>query len=113
MLLVAEDGSFRIKLPDALRTRVLNAKAQKVDIGIRPIHIDVVEELGDGDSVMTGKVVTYESLGEEGQIAATVGDASVLVVTSPTLRLERGQSVTLRLHPERINLFDATTQQAI
>lgn len=114
MLLVAEDGSFRIKLPDALRTNVLKANAQKLDLGIRPIHIDVVDVVEQtGDNVMVGQVVTYESLGEEGQIAATVGDASVLVVTSPTLRLERGQSVTLRLHPERMNLFDATTQQAI
>jgi multiple sugar transport system ATP-binding protein len=109
--LAAVDGSFHILLADALKTRVERSGAQKIDLGIRPIHVEVVEE-GD-DNTVDATVVTFESLGEEGQLAATVGTSTVLVVTSPWLRLDRGDAVRLRLRPERLHLFDAATQAAI
>lgn len=109
--LAAVDGSFRILLTDALRTRVERSGAQKIDLGIRPIHMEVVED--EGDNIVDATVVTFESLGEEGQLAATVGTSTVLVVTSPWLRLDRGDAVRLRLRSERLHLFDAATQAAI
>lgn len=109
--LAAVDGSFRILLTDALKIRVERSGAQKIDLGIRPIHMEVVED--ESDNTVDATVVTFESLGEEGQLAATVGTSTVLVVTSPWLRLDRGDAVRLRLRSERLHLFDAATQAAI
>jgi ABC-type sugar transport system ATPase subunit len=67
----------------------------------------------DGASEIRGTVHTYESLGEEGQLAAMIGSSTVLVVTPPDLRLNRGDPVTLRLRSDHIHLFDAATQAAI
>lgn len=111
LYLAAVDGSFRILLTDALKTRIEQSGAQKIDLGIRPIHMEVVED--GGDNTVDATVVTFESLGEEGQLAATVGTSTMLVVTSPWLRLDRGDAVRLRLRPERLHLFDAATQAAI
>jgi len=76
-------------------------------------YMEVVAPSESGVSEMKGAVATYESLGEEGQLAATIGNATVLVVTPPTLRLQRGEAVTLRLRPDHIHLFDASTQAAL
>ena len=62
---------------------------------------------------MRGTVLTYESLGEEGQLAVTIGSNTVLAVTPPDLRLQRGDAVALRLRTAQLHLFNATTQAAI
>lgn len=113
LFLVAADNSFRIRVPQAQRERIERSKAQKVDVGIRPIHLEVIEQPGEVLDAINATVVTFESLGEEGQLAATVGTSTVLAVTSPLLRLDRKDPVRLRLRPDRIQLFDAATQAAI
>ena len=113
LLLVATDNSFRIRVPEPLRARLERSSAQKIDVGIRPIHLEVVEQPGDSLEEIVATVSTFESLGEEGQLAATVGTQTVLAVTSPLLHLERSEAVRLRLRPNRIQIFDAATQAAI
>ena len=114
MSLAAIDGSFQVRLPQDLRARIETAKPAKVDLGIRPVHMEVIAATSDDSQIeMAGQVVTYEDLGEEGQLAVTVGATNVLVVTQPRLHLQRGDNVTLRLRPERIHLFDAASQQAL
>lgn len=109
----AADASFKVRLPDELRAKIERAGAKKVDLGIRPVHLEVALASDDGASELRGTVHTYESLGEEGQLAATIGTATVLVVTPPDLRLQRGDPVTLRLRTDHIHLFDAATQAAL
>jgi len=113
LFLTAADASFKVRLPDTLRAKIERAGAQKVDLGIRPVHLEVAAPSEDGVSELRGTVHTYESLGEEGQLAATIGTATVLVVTPPDLRLRRGDAVTLRLRADHIHLFDAATQAAL
>jgi multiple sugar transport system ATP-binding protein len=112
--LVATDGSFRVHLSKELGAKVTAAKAQKVDLGIRPVHMEVVSSAnGDDQLDVNAVVVTYEDLGEEGQLAATIGETSVLVVTPPRLFLKRGEAVKLRMRADRVHLFDNATQQAL
>ena len=115
MVLVAADSSFRVQLPNDLRAKVAAANPEKVDLGIRPVHLEVVAGAVSPtiSSMWAPSSLTYEDLGEEGQLAAKVGETNVLVVTPPRLVLKRGDSVTLRMRPERIHLFDGTTQEAL
>lgn len=123
MVMAAADGDptgfgrtgfgFRLQLPDHLRARVNASGVQKIDLGIRPVHLDVVSAPKEGQADLPGRVITYESLGEEGQLAARVGGSTVLVVTPPGLHLTPGDPLTLRLRPDRIHLFDAETQNAL
>jgi len=111
--LAALDGGFRLPLPDALRVKVERSNAQIIDLGVRPIHIGVLDPSNDAADALPATVQTFESLGEEGQLAAQLGSSTVLVVTSPLLQLERGDPVKLRFRPDRVHLFDAATQQAL
>jgi len=111
--LAALDGGFRLPLPDALRVKVERSNAQIIDLGVRPIHIGVLDPSSDAADALPAIVQTFESLGEEGQLAAQLGGSTVLVVTSPLLQLERGDPIKLRFRPDRVHLFDAATQQAL
>jgi multiple sugar transport system ATP-binding protein len=113
IFLTAADASVKVRLPDALRAKIERAGAQKIDLGIRPVHLEVVAPSESGASEVRGTVHTYESLGEEGQLAATIGTTTVLVVTPPDLRLKRGDAVTLRPRADHLHLFDAATQAAL
>ncbi len=113
LFLNATDASFKLRLPDILRAKIERAGVTKIDLGIRPVHLEVAAPTAEGVGELKGSVATYESLGEEGQLAATVGTATVLVVTPPDLRLQRGNAVTLRLRTDHVHLFDAATQAAL
>jgi multiple sugar transport system ATP-binding protein len=120
LALQAADDSFRIELPENLAARVRAANAKRVDIGIRPVHMELQFPMdganaapGNGQFVLNGVVATYEDLGEEGQLAVRVGGAQVLAVTPPALQLQRGETATLAIRPDRVHLFDGDTQNAL
>lgn len=119
----ASDGSFRIELPDDLASRVQAANVKQVDIGIRPVHMELVQaatgsgagngRADNGRVVLGGSIITYEDLGEEGQLAVKVGGVQVLAVTPPALQLRRGEGATLAMRADRVHLFDGATQNAL
>ena len=41
LVLKATDGAFQVQLPDSLAARVLQSNAKKVDLGIRPVHMEL------------------------------------------------------------------------
>lgn len=108
------DGSFRIPLVGELQARVLKANPKKVDVGIRPVHIEpVFAPVNHGQVEVRGAVITYEDLGEEGQLAVKVGGAQMLAVTPPALSIQRGDPVTLAMRADRVHLFDGESQIAL
>jgi multiple sugar transport system ATP-binding protein len=114
MFLLAADGTFQLSLPPVLRSKVLNKNPRKVNLGIRPLDVKAVTAPSDnGHLEVKGTVYTYESLGEEGQLAARVGSSTVLVVTPPTQRLTSDEPVWLQLKTDRVHLFDAETTLAL
>ena len=110
----ASDGSFSVKLPGELRGKLEKQKVSKLKLGIRPIDVIASDKAsGNGVVEISGQVYTYESLGEEGQLAAHVGGNEVLVVTSPDVVFERKQPVWLQLRTHRIHLFNSDTGMAL
>lgn len=107
-LLKATDGSFKIKLPGEVAQRLTKTNALQIKLGVRPIDIDANHTSSGGVAEMQCIVHTYEHLGEEGQMAARIGNNEVLVVTPETAKFERQQKVWLQLRTDRIHLFDTT-----
>ena len=81
-------------------------------LGVRPIHI-VAHQQPSSAAPIAGIVSTYESLGEEGQLAVDVGSAQVLVVAPFNEIYEPNQKVWLELRTRYIHLFDANTGVAL
>jgi multiple sugar transport system ATP-binding protein len=114
VMLQATDGSFNITLPLELGQKITNSGAKKITLGIRPIDVTARTNAAENGALeVSGTVYTYEGLGEEGQLAANVGDSQLLIVTQPTDFFEREQPVWLELETGRIHLFDADTGLAL
>ena len=114
LYLHAADESFRLALPAELKAKVDAANIEQLHLGIRPTDLLIPNGAGiDHTLKLDATVSTYESLGEEGQLAAKVGKSDVLVVTPPFLDLSGGDPVTLAMHTERVHLFDAATGDAL
>jgi multiple sugar transport system ATP-binding protein len=108
LYLASAQASFRLKLSPKLRAAVLAKNAEKIDLGIRPIHIDVARAPhGDGILELPAIVHTYESLGEEGQLVTEVGDTEVLAITPPLEAYSPLEAVWLELKTEHTHLFDS------
>jgi multiple sugar transport system ATP-binding protein len=114
LTLQAEDGSFKVSLPDQLAYKITSRNIGKVKFGIRPTDIRVsTAPSGAGTIELPGTVYTFESLGEEGQLAAHVGGNEFLVVTPIHQVFSRDENVYLQLRAERIHLFAADTGVAL
>jgi multiple sugar transport system ATP-binding protein len=110
----ATDGSFKMKLPGELSSKLNRQNLKQIKLGVRPIDILAKHTAStNGVAEINGQVYTYESLGEEGQLAARVGPNEVLVVTSPTDTFERNQPVWLEFRPHRLHLFHGETGTAL
>jgi multiple sugar transport system ATP-binding protein len=108
--LQAVDGTFRLKLPPELGQKVEQSGARHINVGIRPIDFTAQHTPSDnGVLEFAGSVYTFESLGEEGQLAAQVGARQVLVVTSHLASFQRGENVWLQPRADRIHLFNKDT----
>jgi multiple sugar transport system ATP-binding protein len=112
----AEDGSFTLTLPPEVGRKLANRTASnpsKVTLGVRPIDVIAHHTPADGAVQIPGKVFTFESLGEEGQLAVNVGSHQVLVVTPHTDSFERNAPVWLSLRTHKIHLFDGDSGVAL
>lgn len=114
LCLQAVDGSFSVELPPELHAKVNDSGVETVHLGVRPTDLFISNGQTVADALNLQAVVgTYESLGEEGQLAASLGSSTVLVVTEPFLKLSGGDPVTLTMKTERMHLFDASTGIAL
>jgi multiple sugar transport system ATP-binding protein len=108
LYLASENANFRLKLSPELRAAVLEKRAEKIDLGIRPIHMEVARtSRGNGLLELPAVVYTYESLGEEGQLVTRVGDSEVLAITAPSDTYSPQEAVWLELKTEHTHLFDS------
>ncbi|GAA3960167.1 ABC transporter ATP-binding protein [Actinomadura viridis] len=100
--------SVRVPLPAGIDLE----PGRAVVLGVRP---EDVAPSGEADADLRGTVVVYEPLLEMGLATVRLEgvDRPLLVQTDPAVRLERDQTVHLRLDPRRSHLFDAETQKAI
>jgi multiple sugar transport system ATP-binding protein len=92
------EGGSQFSVPAAL------TPGQKLTIGLRPEHIEIVPEGG-----ITGRVEVVEHLGNETIAYATIGAAQPLTVKLPSdARVQVGETLHFALRGHAASLFDDT-----
>ena len=110
---------------------------RRLRVGLRPLDIDVIaDESGAGASAgagvradagagastadhgaaagtLKGTVEFVENTGAESHVHARFGDTVLRAVSPQRLRLARGVTVTFRIDPSRMHLFDASTERRV
>ncbi len=80
----------------------------RVVLGVRPEHITLGAPVADGGALARGTVALIEPIGGEQIVYVTLADGARLVATAPPdASVAVDESVSLRIAPDRVQLFSA------
>ena len=80
----------------------------RVVFGVRPEHITLGAPVSDGGALARGTVALIEPIGGEQIVYVTLADGARLVATAPPdASVAVDESVSLRIAPDRVQLFSA------
>jgi multiple sugar transport system ATP-binding protein len=110
---ILEASSFRLPLPQALRTAAGKA-GRKVVLGVRPEHVLDAEAAARGETApleLTVEIV--ETLGDELVVHGRSGDDLLVFKRDAHRSPEIGAKVAVKLELSQLHLFDAETEQRL
>ena len=115
--LLSLNGVIRTDVPNHLRSFVEKLPGNRVILGIRPLHLEVVNGNGtDGLSspnTFGGVVYVYERLGTKGVLTATVGKQQMDIITPIEMSFDYDQPVTIQIDVDKIMLFEPESEKNI
>ncbi|MFN8487622.1 MAG: ABC transporter ATP-binding protein [Caldilineaceae bacterium] len=112
--LASRDDAICVDVPGRLREAILKRNIQQLTLGIRPLHLKVVDAVqGAGPNVCQGQVYVYERLGTKGVLSATVGQQKLAIITPIEMNFAINEVVQLAVDVESILVFDSQTKKSI
>ena len=113
--LVSEDQAWRLALENGRNEALIdNGNLDRLMFGIRPedMHVALAEPETD-EAIITGDVFVAEPLGDRIIYDVTVGKSQLKVKTPPSLKLQPGDQIKLKVNMARAHIFDRDKQHAI
>jgi multiple sugar transport system ATP-binding protein len=90
------------------------ATSERVYLGVRPQHLEVVGETAVGEGSLRAEVGVVEPMGNEQIVYLTVPSGGRVVAVAPVQpRIVPGEKVSVRVRPEGLHVFDAQTGKRI
>jgi multiple sugar transport system ATP-binding protein len=110
---VTQTGNCKIDLP-AIDSGMLKKYISKpMELGVRPEHIIICEEEGDGKPDCMLTVSAYENMGNEQLVYFIFGDQTLIVRRYPKDTLEYGKEKGIRFNPDKVLFIDGASQEVI
>lgn len=116
--LVEKDGNLTIdlgvttfELAHSMQQKVRGAKASEVVLGFRPENITLAGKWQQ--NAIEARVEMFESIGREIHVHLTVGDYSIVAITTPAEDVKVGKAAWIVLDEEKIHVFDGKTGEAL
>ena len=86
----------------------------RVFLGIRPQHLEVVGDAASGEGLLRAEVGVVEPMGNEQIVYMTLPGGERAVAVAPVQpRITAGEKVSVRVRPEGLHVFDALTGSRI
>ena len=104
------DGAFKYTLPPAIAS--ILGRGQKMYFGVRSEDISIATD-DDPKVDLSGHILLREPLGDETIYLIESGGFRFNVKSPPRLKLSIGEPVALKIDPNRIHLFDVSTEQSL
>jgi multiple sugar transport system ATP-binding protein len=106
-----KDKKYHFSLPKEICESFKVWEGKDLILGVRPHHIHLISE--NGTDEQSGRVVVYESLGEEGVLELEIEGSFVLVQTESDLSFHGGENVSFAIDWKKVIFFDTKSEQAI
>jgi multiple sugar transport system ATP-binding protein len=107
-----DTGTFRIKITDAIKSRLTDGVGKKVIFGIRPediFHPDYVAS-GINAATVEASVDVTELMGNEIFLYLVSGDHSYIARVDPRGHAQPGDKINMVFNADNIQLFDAEAE---
>lgn len=105
--LVVDLGVATFELPRWVQEKLKEKQASEVILGFRPEHITLTARYEE--NAIEAKVEMFESIGREIQSHLTIGENSIVAVTTPPEDVKVDNPAWITLNEEKIHLFDGKT----
>jgi multiple sugar transport system ATP-binding protein len=121
-VLAAPDGALAVKTPaagfalTAEQCSVVSASGVKeVTLGVRPEHLDLVEECGERPAAATfsAMIDVVESLGNEIHATLLLNSRAIVARLAPDTRIYAGETRQFAVGAEHLLLFDPSNGQRL
>jgi len=100
----------KIPVPAQYRELIEKLGIKEVLLGFRPHDAEVIKGIGEG---LIGEVYSFEPLGREQIVTASIGGTFVKVFAPEGEHFTFGEKVTVKIREDRIVLFDKKTERAL
>jgi len=110
--LAVDCGSFRIKITDKIRSRLMAGPGQRVVFGIRPEDIFHPDFIAPGVNVVRvpSKVDVTELMGNEIFLYLLAGDQPYIARVDPRGYTRPGETIDMAFNADNIHLFNADVE---
>ena len=109
----AEAPGLKIGVPEPLAGRFKGGSGAKATMGIRPEDLHVAGPADPAELCFEVEVEVIEQLGSEILLDTRAGNSTFVASVDPMLRTKMHERLKLAINPNRLHLFDATTEAAI
>ena len=109
----AVGDAMRLKLPPSMMSRLGGHAGKDVIMGVRPEDFRVATSADPEGLNLNVAVEVVERLGSSILLNVSVGQASMVAAVEPTVTVAMHDHLRLAVNPDRIHLFDLSTELAI
>lgn len=108
------DSGFKVKIGKKQRLRIEERNLTKVDVGIHPSEIRLLQSDDKYEVTCIGRIYVYEPLGTKGSLSVRVGEHTLKIQTGArfTKRTPEEQ-IKMYINERDIHIFDPTTRKNI
>ncbi len=105
-------GSQTIVLPDRIRQALPQLNEDALTLGLRPEDFDLGGSQGT-DTTLKAVVQVIEPMGHENIVYLDIEGQPVIARTDNAWSGHSGETVTMKLNPQRLHAFDAATEASL
>jgi multiple sugar transport system ATP-binding protein len=110
--LTADEGDFKIILPDSKVELLKKYESKTVTMGVRPENFSYNPE-GSPDDSITASVKVIEQLGDQIQLHLSTKESDIIAKAPPHLTFKVEQKISFTPDPEKIYFFDNDSGEVI
>ncbi|HZW01065.1 MAG TPA: sn-glycerol-3-phosphate ABC transporter ATP-binding protein UgpC [Candidatus Deferrimicrobium sp.] len=100
-----------IPLPERYKGSIKTFTGDKLEVGVRPEHLDV--NTAGPAGTLSGNADVVEYLGNEELIHLSVGDHDIVALIGSEHRVRPGDNLSLKIPLEKVHLFDPASMLAL
>ncbi len=110
--LIFESGTFNLVLPPRLQTSLEQVREQDIILGIRPEHIEPIQDRASpafSNGIIKGTVEVREMLGAEQIVYITTAQQSLVCKINNNYDISIGEKIALRPDLEKAHIFNSNS----